>query len=275
MKQTIKWIQSNLNQGENYCVTRREVRAGHSVSPHWHDYFEFEIVLDGRGEQIYNGTRYALERGTVSLMSYYDFHALHFQSDTKLLKLQFNEQMLPKELNEFIFSSRNRFCFSLSEDELQEMIGWMELIEAESRDRLRFHDCMVRNAISTLVVILLRKISPLPTIATPSILQKAIAYAHTHFRENISLTQVASYCAVTQNYLGKRFSEWMGVSFSEYLNTVRLRYACSLLSSTDLHVREIAISSGYSSIEYFEYIFKKKLSCTPLEYRRSALQGST
>lgn len=269
MSRVIQRIQSDLNQGENYFVTRRSVRAGETYPPHWHDYFEFELVLEGRGTQIYNGTEYALERGTVSLMSYYDFHALHFQADTKLLKLQFNEQMLPKELNEFIFLSRNRFCCSLSEEETEEMIRWMELIEAESRDRRQFYDCMVRNAISSLMVTMLRRMAPQPSAAAPSLLQKAVAYVHGHFRENISLTQVAAACSVTPNYLGKRFSEWMGLSFSEYLNTVRLRHACNLLSGTDLSVREIARSSGYGSIEYFEYSFKRRLSCTPLAFRQN------
>jgi YesN/AraC family two-component response regulator len=272
MSRTIKRIQSNFHQGENYYVSRIEVCAGHSVPPHWHDYFEFEIILDGDGEQIYNGTRYALKRGTVSLMSYYDFHALQIQKELKILKLQFNEQMLSKELNEMLSFSQNRFCFSVSEEELQAMIGWMELIETEDRKRMRFSDCVVRNAISMLVVMLLRRISPLSSLAAPTLLQKAIAHIHTHFRENISLTQVAEYCSVTPNYLGKRFSEWMGTSFSDYLNTVRLRYACQLLSGTDLRVREIAIASGYSSVEHFEYIFKRKLSCTPLDFRKGVQQ---
>lgn len=268
MNHTIKHIRSDLSGGENYCATQIEIKAGHTVSPHWHDYFEFELVLEGYGEQIYNGTRYVLERGTVSLLSYYDFHALRITDDLKLLKIQFNENMLPKDLSDFIFLSQNRFCCSLSEEETREVIRLMENIMDEDASRSQFYELMVRNAISTLMVMLLRRTSSLPAPAMPSLIQKTAAYAHTHFRENISLTQAAEACSVTPNYLGKRFTQWMGVSFSEYLNTVRLRHACNVLTGTDLSVKEIAFSSGYNSIEHFEYIFKRKLACTPTAFRR-------
>jgi AraC-like DNA-binding protein len=149
----------------------------------------------------------------------------------------------------------------------------IELIMREDRERSQFYELVVRNAIATLVVILLRKAALLPLPATPSLLQKTAAYAHGRFRENISLSQIAEELSVTPNYLGKRFSQWMGVSFSDYLNTVRLRHACHLLAGTELSVKEIAFSSGYNSIEHFEYSFKKKMTCSPTVFRRQSREG--
>lgn len=72
--------------------------------------------------------------------------------------------------------------------------------------------------------------------------------------------------SVTPNYLGMLFSKRMGVSFSDYLNTVRLRVACNLLAQTELSVKEIAFASGYNSFEHFEYTFKKTfLLTTPIQ----------
>jgi len=270
MSSTIKHIRADLPSGQHYCATRPKIAAGNVVSPHWHDYFEFELVLDGYGEQIYNGIRYELKRGTVSLLSYYDFHALRFFSDTKLLKIQFNETMLPVELSEGLFLSQNRFCCSLSEEEMGEVIRLMEQIQREDADRSQFYELMVRNAIVSLMVMLLRKTSSTASPAMPSLIQRAVAYVHTRFREDVSLAQAAEACAVTPNYLGKRFTQWMGVSFSDYLNTVRLRHACNLLTGTELPVKEIAFASGYNSVEHFEYSFKKKLNCSPLSFRRQS-----
>ena len=272
MNSTIKHIRSDLPSGQHYCATRPEITEGTVVSPHWHDYFELEVVLDGSGEQIYNGARYELKRGTVSLLSYYDFHALRFFSDTKLLKIQFNETMLPKELSDRLFLSQNRFCCALSEEETGEVIRLMEQIRREDAVRSQFYELMVRNAIASLTVMLLRKTASTSSPAMPSLIQRAVAYVHTRFREDVSLTQAAEACAVTPNYLGKRFAQWMGVSFSDYLNTVRLRHACHLLTGTDLSVKEIAFSSGYHSVEHFEYRFKKTLNCTPMAFRRSRLE---
>ena len=78
---------------------------------------------------------------------------------------------------------------------------------------------------------------------------------------------LANRFSVSVNYLGSLFKKNMGTSFNEYLNNVRLRYACSLLQSSELSVKEVAFASGYNSTEYFLYIFKKKMGMTPREYK--------
>ena len=49
----------------------------------------------------------------------------------------------------------------------------------------------------------------------------------------------------------------------------RLKYACGLLCTSSLSVKQIAFESGYNSAEYFVYVFKQKLGVTPSEYRKA------
>ncbi len=273
MNTKIKRIRSEFPEGMNFRTERKEIRAGDYFPPHWHDYFEFEIVLDGQGEHIYNHCHDHLDRGSAYLMSYYDFHELRAKTDMVLLKIQLNEKMLPEELARFIALSGNRFSCLLNEEETDEIVRILREIDEEKRERFPFYERMLRSLISLLIIKFLRHIPPLPEQTIPDLVQQAVAYVHIHFREALSLTQLAEHCAVTPNYLGMRFSRWMGVSFSDYVNTVRLRYACDLLAGTDLSVKEIAFSSGYHSVEHFEYIFKRKLSCTPLAFRRGGRQA--
>jgi hypothetical protein len=44
------------------------------ISLHWHNIYEFEIVLSGSGEMICNGKTWQLRRGMVCLLSPADFH---------------------------------------------------------------------------------------------------------------------------------------------------------------------------------------------------------
>ena len=104
-------------------------------------------------------------------------------------------------------------------------------------------------------------------MTVPSI-RVAVAYLHAHFREDISLSQVAQSQGLTPNYFGNLFCEAVGVPFREYLNKLRLHYACDLLASTDMSVGGIAKETGYASVEYFFSVFKKQLSVTPTQYRR-------
>ena len=265
MEGRLIWYESDLPQGAEIVTERRVIRVGEYYPPHWHDYFELELVLSGTGEQVYNRRKYRLSPGCATLMSYYDFHDFRAKSDMVLLKVQFTERALPGELCLALLQSRNRFCFSLDSPEREKAVALWGQIREEAPVRDAFSGIAARGALALLAVLFLRKAAgTLPLPVQPKPLQKAVAAVHSRFREPLSLGRLAEECAVTPNYLGALFSQYMGASFSEYLNTVRL------LSGTDLSVKEIGFACGYSSAEYFQAVFKQKLSLTPLTYRKKA-----
>ena len=265
-KQIYKY-KSSLQYDKDYYIEDRNIKKGEYFSPHWHDYFELEIVLEGGGEQIYNNMHYTLGRGSLYLMSFYDFHELTANTDMKVLKLQFNENILPQQLNDFLFLSHNRFCCNVDENELSHIIKLFEILKREEKRGGLFSDMLIKNLIAEIIITVIRNSSQDKNTAIPTILQRAVSYIHNNFREPLSLREIAKHCNITPNYLGSQFSKKMGISFSDYLNTVRLRYACNLLDGTELSVKEIAFASGYNSVEYFGYAFKKTLGASPLEYR--------
>lgn len=267
-KQIIKY-DSSLQKNKDYYIEDRFIKKGEYFGPHWHDYFELEIVLGGTGEHIYNNTKYLISRGSMYLMSYYDFHELSAQEDMQMLKLQFNENVLPKQLNDFLFLSHNRFCCAMDEKEIEHIIKLFDILKQEESRGGLFSEMLIKNLIAEIIITVIRNSSQDENVVIPTLLQKAVAYIHNNFREPLSLGSVAKHCNVTPNYLGVQFSKKMGISFSDYLNTVRLRYACNLLDGTDLSCKEIAFASGYNSVEYFGYTFKKALSISPLEYKKS------
>lgn len=270
MEKRLMWYESDLPQGAETVTERRIIRAGEYYPPHWHDYFELELVLSGTGEQVYNCRKYRLSPGCATLMSYYDFHDFRAVSDMVLLKVQFTGRALPEELCLALLQSRNRFCFSLGETECGRAVALWEQIHAEAPERDAFSAIAAKGALALLAVLFLRKAAGAGTLPVqPKPLQKAVAAVHSRFREPLRLTRLAAECAVTPNYLGALFSQYMGASFPEYLNTVRLRHACDLLAGTDLSVKEIGFACGYSSAEYFQAVFQKRLSLTPLTYRKN------
>ena len=269
-KEAVQHVHSYLPRGVNYYFERRMVRAGEHFAPHWHDFFEFEIVLQGCGEHAYNHTHYTVERGSAYLMSYYNFHELTAKTDMKLLKLQFNEHAIPKELRDYLLLRHNCLFCSFPEEAFVNMIRQFEEIEHEATSCSFLSDLRIEALLRTALIDLIRQVGTEALPATPSLGQRSAAHVHYHFREEGSLSLVAGKLAVTPNYLGALFSRFTGSSFSEYLNQVRLRYACSLLTSTNLSIKEIAFSAGYHSAEHFIYTFKFKLGSTPLQFRKAA-----
>jgi two-component system response regulator YesN len=60
----------------------------------------------------------------------------------------------------------------------------------------------------------------------------------------------------------------MGISFLEYLMSVRIAVAKSLLKQTSMSVLEVCLEVGYQDPSYFAKIFKKKEGVYPTEYRK-------
>lgn len=95
----------------------------------------------------------------------------------------------------------------------------------------------------------------------------ARTYLEKHYTENISLLQVADEVGVTPNYLGKMFLKYLGCTFTDELNRLRVEQAKRLLDDPSNRIYEVAEKTGFLNTTYFFRVFKKYEGCTPTEYR--------
>jgi AraC-like DNA-binding protein len=72
--------------------------------------------------------------------------------------------------------------------------------------------------------------------------------------------------------LQRRLTE-LGATYSELVDRVRFRIACSMLEDGGVKVVEIAFALGYSDPAHFTRAFRRWTSLTPLEYRQLQLTG--
>ena len=249
-------------------VTYNFMKKGSEWAPHWHDYFELEIIADGFGEHIYNNTHYTLKPGSAYLMSYYDFHAIKAKTDMTLVNIHFGEDFIDREIENHISAGINKFNCDFNANEFKEILVNAEKIKNENEADLPFKDKIVKALLTDIIVRTIRNSDTAQKEEIPPLIQKTVAYIYKNFKKNLTLKSVAKEMFVTPNYLGVFFKKNMGISFNDYINMLRLKYACNMLSHSSLSVKEIGFASGYSSTEYFLYIFKKHLNTTPAKYRR-------
>ena len=97
--------------------------------------------------------------------------------------------------------------------------------------------------------------------------QKILAYCSEHFTEPITLESVASGLHLSKYYISHIFRQRMDLSFTEFLNEIRIDHACKLLRQ-GYSVTDTAFGSGYSSIRTFNRTFKQITGCSPREFRQ-------
>ena len=107
----------------------------------------------------------------------------------------------------------------------------------------------------------------------PSMLMKAKEYMERHFCESISISGVARELGISESLLFKLFRENEDLTPTEYLRSVRLRYAEQmLLSAADVRIADVAEGCGFSDSAYFCKVFKDETGMTPKSYQSKYMQ---
>ena len=99
-------------------------------------------------------------------------------------------------------------------------------------------------------------------------INEVFIYIQNYFKQKIPLQKAASLIHLSESAFCKYFKRVSGKTFSDYVNDVRLSYACQLLIETDKPIARIAYESGFGSISYFNRVFRKKKSITPNTLRK-------
>lgn len=99
-----------------------------------------------------------------------------------------------------------------------------------------------------------------------------ISYIQAHFREKVTLDQVAQAASVSRNTCLNAFRRVLGLSPIEYLINQRLEHALHLLLTNDLPVAQVAETCGFGDASYFGKAFRKKTGLSPTQYRHRRLQ---
>jgi two-component system response regulator YesN len=107
------------------------------------------------------------------------------------------------------------------------------------------------------------------------ILRRARAFIEENYqRPDITLHDVASHVALSNNHFCTVFSQEMGVTFTEYITRTRMDKAKHLLINTSDRASEIAGAVGYNDPHYFSYLFRKQAGMTPTDFRKSDKAGA-
>ncbi|MCI8946787.1 MAG: AraC family transcriptional regulator [Lachnospiraceae bacterium] len=99
--------------------------------------------------------------------------------------------------------------------------------------------------------------------------EQALKYIEGYYCDPITIQDIADHLNINRSYLHRIFKSFTGFSVQGYLLDYRLRQACILLKDTDLSVRIIAHSTGYTDPLYFSRIFSRKMGISPSTYRKN------
>lgn len=99
-------------------------------------------------------------------------------------------------------------------------------------------------------------------------LEESISFLQEHFREELSVDQLAQISHLSKYHYIKVFKSYTGQTPYDYLLSFRFLQAKRMLLETRQTVGEVAQNTGFSDSKNFIACFKKKVGMTPLQFRK-------
>lgn len=88
---------------------------------------------------------------------------------------------------------------------------------------------------------------------------------------DLTLSKIAESLCYHPKYLSHLFKEKMSMSYSEYLRSVRLKYAVTLFDHGIDSIKNVALLSGFSDPLYFSKVFKDTVGVSPTVYVKNKI----
>ncbi|MNC09320.1 Arabinose operon regulatory protein [compost metagenome] len=241
---------------------------------HFHDYYVFGYIEQGKRYLQCNNEEYILSSGDVVIFNPHDPHACEAVDGRALDYRCINIQ--PEILRNYVLEitgldylpqfTQNVLCQSelaLSLHDLHQRI-----IEGES-------DFQKEELFLFFLEQLLREYSdvdtPSPSQELASEIRIICEYIEAHYAQSITLDQLSGLTGLSKYHLLRLFTRQKGISPYSYLETIRISQAKKLLEQ-GMFPLEVALQTGFSDQSHFTNFFKKLIGLTPKQYMRIFIQ---
>lgn len=218
-----------------------------------------------------NNTEEVLLPGSMLMLSQFDFHQIYIPEKSSFIYFEFDDCMASPETLKLWGADKPAISTRFTGADFSYIIGICEELLREY-DKLDFGN---EEAISGLLSYLMVKIlcsskktnNELKSFEDKTGILSVITYIRHHFREKLTLAELANVVNLNSDYLCRNFHKYVGMSFRYYLQSVRLNFAMSLVRMTDLSVAEICHECGFESVPHFSTAFKKMFGHSPSHFR--------
>ena len=268
-------------------ILNTSVRVGSSensgigdIAPlHYHDEIEFLRVLKGEIVCTVYDKKYVAGEGDVVFVNSRVPHSTSTSVGVSYGLLQFREsEFSDNEMTRVIKYSvrfQSQMYCPVKIFSSKELCSVIDEILKETREAEKSYDVFVKSGIYKILGMLYREdiLSDAERMYKTREVQKIIpilSYINNNYAENLTLESVSAQLGFDQSYFCRIFKTATGATFTEYLNFVRICKAEKLLLKTHDSILCISEAVGFSSVSYFNRIFKRYRNCSPRLYRTLA-----
>lgn len=248
----------------SYHTLIRNNSAGY-IPLHWHDEWQFQRVAAGQIKMYIEGEEVLLQEGDSLWINSGVIHEAHgVTEDARYVCWNIQQTLLPEVLQQCVRQKGPTQRYMLFTNEV-----WHEkaraLIETgtTSDDEFMIYEAFVQLAH------LLCQHAERQNVRTAfdDRMKQLLSYIHTHYREKITLDELANVVYLSDSETIRLFKKSLQLTPFQYILKYRLEKSRELLKHTDYAVTTIALEVGFSSASYFIQKFKEAYGITPKQFQ--------
>lgn len=271
-------IQRNLPNLHAY-IAKMDNQVGKLCEIHYHDELELLLITGGKLCCIVDDKRLIASAGQIVFL---DSRVPHWTEsltpDCQYILLQFTPEAFELGSHEsrsvarylYSFNRKSQHAALILEDE-----GCADAIRKAWEEHSSRRDGWGKFVLSSIYYIMgwLERsgcvtAGTLPDEQAVQKLAPALEYIDQNYgMQELSLENVSNVIGLNPAYFCRLFKRATGHGFTEYLNYVRITKSETLLRNTSLSILDISLEVGFSSVSYYNRIFKRMKNCTPSIYR--------
>lgn len=238
--------------------------------PHTHSYMELFYIVGGRGQFLIQDQLYPVDVNNLVIINP---NVIHTEVSLDAHPLEYI--VLGIEGLELTAGRDSNGQFTILDHfESVEISGCLRNILREMRQEKTGYKDVCQAYMEILIIRLMRNTPlsvPTKPQTAPGNRQCAAVrrYIDLHFKEPLTLDQLAEEAHMNKYYLSHAFKREYGVSPINYMISRRIEESKFLLAETDLSTSQIAQLLGFSSQSYFSQVFRRSQAVSPMEYRHN------
>ena len=238
--------------------------------------YQIIYVASGKAHFYFNGVEHIISAGNMVIyrpkeeQRYYYYAADH----TQVYWVHFTGGNVKNILRKYGIADHMRVLYTGTSLEYKQLFE--QMIHELTLCKDDYEELLV-GYLQHLLILIHRSINNKPrekTLLLVSSMDTAVRYFHENYNKQICIEEYAAKQHISVSWFIRNFKEYTDVTPTQYLLSLRISNAQTLLETTNYNVTEISEIVGYNNPLYFSRLFKKQVGMSPSDFRKHLSEHS-